>query len=373
MTTQQTTTNNWYTYQTITYKAQGENLPELGLLGNNKTKWAFFDLDGTLITRANGQSNIYHETNPSNWIFLGPVLQLLKVYNDVGYQIFIISNQSNWNQNVKDKINQIAYQFVKRCNFEPIFICAIGKTNKQTVSDNFRKPNIGIIEWIKSLYLLHNSSINNPSNSLQQILKQSFMCGDAIGLANTSDIEYAWSDVDYQFAQNAGLQFVSPKDFFGSNINEPIPEDKKAQLYIMVGNQGSGKSTFAKKLCANSSTNDNLLIKPIESDQLKTIKRMESEAVKIINLNNLNNTNNLNNNNMPIIIDATNGSKEKRKYWIDFAKTHNLTYTIVWVIRDGRPFNALRTDNKVPEIAYRIYSKHFERPDNKEGPIHIVY
>ena len=81
-----TESNKWFTYQTIKYKSQGINLPELEQFktnsttlnkNKNKNKFAFFDLDGTLITRPNGKSPIYHETDPNNWIFLGPLLQII--------------------------------------------------------------------------------------------------------------------------------------------------------------------------------------------------------------------------------------------------------------------------------------------------------
>jgi bifunctional polynucleotide phosphatase/kinase len=134
----------------------------------------------------------------------------------------------------------------------------------------------------------------------------------------------------------------------------------------MVGNQGSGKSTFAKKLCANLSEDDQ--IKPIESDKLKTIKRMESEAIKLINLNNINNQNS------PIVIDATHGSKEKRKHWIDFAQKHNLPIRAIWVttsIDDAMERNKQRAAEtktpKIPDVAFYIYRKNFEIPSEAEG------
>ena len=351
-----TESNKWFTYQTIKYKSQGINLPELEQFktnsttlnkNKNKNKFAFFDLDGTLITRPNGKSPIYHETDPNNWIFLGPVLQILNAYNESGYQIIIISNQSNFNEAVEEKINQISLNFKKKCNFEPIFICAVGSTKKKSTNDNFRKPNIGIIEWIRSL--MH---IIDPNINFIQILNQSLMCGDAVGKSNTESIEYQWSDVDYKFAENAGIQFIEPKTMFGSNINSSIPETKQAQLYILVGNQGSGKSTWGRKISSS----------PCSMDELKTIKHMEKNALH-----------NVVSNNMPIVIDSTNSSKDKRKHWIDWAKTNDLTYTIVWILRDGRPFNAMRTQDKVPEIAYNIYSKYFEKPLKTEGNIYLVY
>lgn len=350
-------TNQWFTYETIKYKSQGINLPELeefikkDKVLSKKDKFAFFDLDGTLITRLNGKNPIYSETNSNNWIFLGPILEILNIYNQNGYQIIIISNQSHFNEHIEQKINQISLKFKQLCNFEPIFICAIG-SNKKTNLDNFRKPNIGIIEWIK-----HLINILDPNINFSKIIEQSFMCGDAVGINNSLEVEYQWSDVDYQFAKNALLKFIEPKFIFGSNIDEPIPLSKQAQLYILVGNQGSGKTTWAKKNSSN----------PCIMDNLKSIKQMEQQAQQqaqaIINMKS----------NIPIIIDATNSNREKRKHWINFAKLYNLTYTIVWIIRDGRPFNSKRIENKVPEIAYNIYSKYFEKPKKTEGPIYLVY
>lgn len=342
--------NNWYSYQSLKYKSQGENLPELDLFScpkQIKNKFAFFDLDGTLITRTNGQSNIYSETNPSNWTFLGPVLEMLKIYNNSGYQIIIISNQSRFNNIVEEKINQISNKFKFHCGFEPIFICA-------TTHDNFRKPDIGIIQWIQ--ILLNN--LMDPNINFQNIIKQSFMCGDAVGEENTSNIEYHWSDVDYKFAKNAGLRFFEPKLFFGSIIDDLITNKNllsyipiEYNLYIMVGNQGSGKSTLAKIISPN----------PCHMDELKTIKRMEIRALENLKSR------------VPIVIDATHTTKEKRQHWINFSKRYNLTHCILWIVRDGRPFNSVRTENKVPEIAYRIYSKHFKKPTSKECPVLKLY
>ena len=122
-------------------------------------------------------------------------------------------------------------------------------------------------------------------------------------------------------------------------------------LYIMVGNQGSGKSTLAKIISIN----------PCHMDELKTIKKMESKSIENIKSN------------IPIVIDATNSTKEKRQHWINFAKKYNLAHCILWIIKDGRPYNSVRTENKVPEVAYRIYSKYFEKPSNKECKVFKLY
>jgi hypothetical protein len=46
---------------------------------------------------------------------------------------------------------------------------------------------------------------------------------------------------------------------------------------------------------------------------------------------------------------------------------------IAWHIRDGRPYNALRTEKHVPEVAYAVYAKRFEDPRYDGVPVVLVY
>jgi DNA 3'-phosphatase len=304
---------------------------------------AFFDIDSTLITRPNGKSAVYAETDSDNWIWLGPVPLVLNVYKQRGWSICFYTNQSKYNDIIKQKINNLINSINQLYGWEPwVFVataCAGSHSQRErhTASskapNKFRKPNPGILELIQF----------QPNS-------KSFMCGDGVG---PSDLyaPYTWSDVDFQFAQNLGVKFIRPIDIFGSNLNFCNPK-LKFQACILVGTPGSGKTSWAK---SHSKF-------PSSFDELKSEKAMCGMAGKALLNSEL------------IIFDATNGTKEKRAKWINWIKTLNppINYCIVWFVREGRPWNSLR-QKPVPEIAYNVYSKNFERPDESECPVLEIY
>ena len=70
-----------------------------------------------------------------------------------------------------------------------------------------------------------------------------------------------------------------------------------------------------------------------------------------------------------VVVDATHGSLTNREPLSKLAEDANVPYRILWHIRDGRAFNALR-EKPVPEVAYAVYSKHFVEPTKN---VEIVY
>jgi DNA 3'-phosphatase len=291
---------------------------------------AFFDIDSTLITRPNGKSAVYGETNPDNWVWLGPVPLVLNIYKSRGWAICFYTNQSKYSDIIKQKINNLIKDINKTYGWEPyVFV----STASSKTTNKFRKPNPGILEIIQF-----------QPNPL------SFMCGDGVGPSD-SYAPYNWSDVDFQFACNLGFKFIRPLDIFGSNYNFWNPKPK-FQACILVGTPGSGKTSWAN---AHSKF-------PSSFDVLKSDKAMYGMAGQALENSEL------------IIFDATNGSKEKRNKWISWLQNTNpqINYCIVWFVREGRPWNNLRS-KPVPEIAYNCYSKYFETPYESEGPVYQIY
>ncbi len=291
---------------------------------------AFFDIDSTLITRPNGKSAIYTETDPDNWVWLGPVPLVLNIYKSQGWSICFYTNQSKYSSIIKQKIDNLIQDIKKKYEWEPWVFVA---TASSKTPNKFRKPNPGILDLIQYQ--------PNP---------QSFMCGDGIGPSDPYT-PYTWSDVDLQFARNLGFRFIRPLDIFGSNTFTWDPKFQ-FQACILVGTPGSGKTSWAK-------THSEF---PSSFDELKSDRAMYGMAGKALA------------NTQLAIFDATNGTKEKRAKWINWLKLNHptLNYCIVWFVREGRPWNSLRT-KPIPEIAYNVYSKHFETPDSSEGPVIQIY
>lgn len=323
---------NWYKFNTLEYRALNSDLSELT---NQNKSYAIFDIDSTLITRPNGKPSYYVDSNPSNWIWLGPIPLVLNIYKSQGWVVCWYTNQSKYSPETKTKFEQMSKYILNTYGWEPYIFVACGSSKTQ--SDPFRKPNPGFVKFFKLKF--------NPN---------SFMCGDGVGPSD-SYVPYQWDDVDLVFASNLGMRFLRPLDVFGSNyltLGQEIKLDNKYQVIILVGNQGSGKSSWAK---SNSKYSSSL-------DELHTDRQMYNMARQGI----------LASPPELVIFDATNRTREKRSKWIGWAQSQNLTWCIVWFIRDGRAWNKTRS-KPIPEIAYNVYSKNFEAPDASEGQVYIVY
>ena len=73
---------------------------------------------------------------------------------------------------------------------------------------------------------------------------KSFYCGDVLG--RTID----WSNTDRLFVEACGLRVLMPEDEFPIHplaIQSDAEHWPAVLIIIMVGAQGSGKTTFAKK------------------------------------------------------------------------------------------------------------------------------
>jgi predicted kinase len=121
----------------------------------------------------------------------------------------------------------------------------------------------------------------------------------------------------------------------------------------MMGYPGSGKSTIAKNICKN----DKFIY--IEGDIHKTSTKMIKVSIEYILQK------------KSIVFDATNSSSKKRKEYIDLAKKYNYLILNIHVstpLEIAYKQNKLRNHEKyVPKIAYSVYSKNYEEPNENEG------
>jgi bifunctional polynucleotide phosphatase/kinase len=129
----------------------------------------------------------------------------------------------------------------------------------------------------------------------------------------------------------------------------------------MVGYPASGKSTVAREMQAKYGCVH------IDGDVFKTGPKMVKEAEKYVGTPLPSGAYN------SVIFDATNGTKERRKLYIDFAKKHNLKVRCLW---KTTPIDVSMEQNrerqkqggpKVPDVVFYTFRKRFEEPCGSEG------
>lgn len=275
------------------------------------TRCIIFDFDGTLASKANGDMPEKSENNPENFILYHNVQNTLNDLMEDDTQIVIISNQSNFTSAKEQMFVNLFEMFDRR-----LLIYVAHKKNK------YRKPNRGFLDLLSNFEVL-------------------LYCGDAIG--ETSEYPpYRYNSVDLDFATLNDIPFISPLEVFESNSETYIPT---AKVVIMMGNQGSGKTTIAKRLESEGF---------IRYSQDEHKNKLDKVGLKKIMASNISDGSS-------IVLDATHSSQKNRQVWIDFADHCSVDYIILWCVRDGRVFNQLR-DIPVSSMAYIPYVKNFVRP-----------
>ena len=185
---------------------------------NNPTfrnKMLALDYDHTIVQPKDGRT---FPKNIDDWVWLyDSVPNKIKSYYNDNYMIVIFTNQSKeW------KLEQI--KKVAELLEIPLFI-SIGFEKSEY------KPNI----------ILYNALFDESIDK-----NNSIFIGDALGRKTD------FSNSDKVFAENLGIQYKSPEEFFDiKEIEIKLPKIKKSkdlEIIIMVGYPGSGKTTITQKL-----------------------------------------------------------------------------------------------------------------------------
>ena len=318
-------------------------------------KVAGFDLDDTLITTKSGHK---FPKDSTDWQFQ--------------YDEYVVEN----------KIRKLFKQ-----NFKIIiFTNQKGLKNTQKINDwKIKMENIlKVINLPIEVYVsLCDGIYRKPMPTFWHMAtnrnnhEESFYCGDMAGRNRDH------SDTDLKFAINNKIKFLAPEEFFldqeveypklslkkhEKQLSEYIsskynfkPIKSGNEIVIMVGIQGSGKSTFVEKQIAPHD------YKIISSDKTKNKSKLIKDTEKLMK------------DNENIVIDNTNPDKESREPFIELAKKYKYKIRCVVMkipIEIAKHNMGYRTykgiAQYIPEIAYRIFNKKYQEPELDEGIDKII-
>ena len=288
-----------------------------------RNKMIGLDYDWTLVNPKGGAT---FPTHIDDWEwFSSTVPDKLKQYYDDGYMLVVFTNQSKpW------KCDQIKL-VMKSLNI-PMFI-VIARVKSEY------KPNIILFDTLFKDNIIDKS--------------KSFFIGDALGRQTD------FADSDKVFAENIGIQYFPPEKIFMINKHElydisSIKLKESPEIIIMMGFPGSGKTAIANEIC-----NDKQYLHIKGDDYKSNTPKMLKAASEYIQSK------------KSFVFDATNSSIKKRKSYVDFAKKHNYSVQCIHVSTPmdiSYKRNLLRQDEKkIPKIAFSVYKKYYEEPNEIEG------
>jgi bifunctional polynucleotide phosphatase/kinase len=290
-----------------------------------KSKVYLIDIDGTLVTAASGRR---WASSATDWIFLGPVPATLDRLHREGWIVALITNQSDWktSPDPEAKITSILAALQEANGWAPW--CLVATAMRKEHDTLYRKPGRGLYDLlIKEL----------PP------LTEVCMCGDAVGPTDPYP-PYQWASSDLDFAKAVSATFVRPCDLFPPH--PPVSISASQEIILLMGNPGSGKSSLARDLVTKGYIH-------VEQDNMTSKTATKKAVITALAPG------------RSVVVDATHGSSTNREPYLSLG----VPVRILWCLRDGRPFNALR-EKPVPEVAYAVYSKHFVRP---AGDITHIY
>ena len=306
-------------------------------------KVIFADLDHTLIT-PKGKYVFPKSIDDWKWKNNAIVPLLKEMYNDMGYEIVIVSNQKKMTGDDVRKKAKMIYD-----DLQIPFVFIAGHSDLY-----YRKPQLGLWEVLIE-YIFKD--LNNIDNS-------SIFLGDSVAdlyFARNTNLKFIHTDMFFNGVRHEEFAKIEDKkhpmtEWISDKVQNIIPHTKPPlkHLVIMVGSPASGKSFYSRELEKSGYLR-------INKDDMKSDKIMQKEFDAGIK------------NGQNIVIDGTNATKEARSKWINAATTYHIT--IVWMkfpmpvvefLDNYRIAMNKNQDTHVPAVAMRVYYKKLEEPTQSE-------
>jgi bifunctional polynucleotide phosphatase/kinase len=314
---------------------------------------AAFDLDYTIIKTKSGK---VFPRDKDDWLYLyDNTVSFLRDLSNT-HNIVIFTNQSGFKKTVKKEVfMEKIINIIKDLSI-PIRIYI------SVQSGYFRKPLTGMWGLYKSQ---SQSTTSSSSVSQSTVNSDDFYCGDACGRKGD------FSNTDYLFSHNIGINFYTPEQMFlkkkehleplypkylADNIGEiddiVLPTTSKIMI-LMCGYPGCGKSSISRTFGIPLSGID------IQGTKSKS-KKFILEQLK---------------NSLNVVVDNTNHTKTNRNEYIELGKKYDYHCVIIYIDNDIEYcyyMNQLRCElskgetKLVPKIAYHTLKKRFEIPDESE-------
>jgi len=309
-------------------------------------KVIFADLDHTLIT-PKGKHVFPKTIDDWKWKDETIVPKLKDMYNNMGYEIVIVSNQKKMTrEEVKTKV-QMIYD-----DLQLPFVFLSGHSDLY-----YRKPQLGLWEVLIEYIFKDINNIDYPS---------SIFVGDSIAdlyFSRNINIKFLHTELFFAGIPNKDFAKIEEKkhpltEWVSETTQNILPSLKKSskRVVIIVGSPASGKSFYSRELEKTGYLRINKDDMKSDAIMLKAYDAGLKEGRNIV-------------------IDGTNPTKENRSKWITIARKASYEITIVWmnfpmyVVEFLNNYRIAKNKNQnlhVPAVAMRVYYKKLEVPHQSE-------
>ncbi|QSZ31625.1 hypothetical protein DSL72_001192 [Monilinia vaccinii-corymbosi] len=338
-----------------------------------RNKIAAFDFDSTLIKTSSGKT---HSSSGQDWKWWHASVPgvLKRLFLEDGFRVVVISNQVGISlktdpKSPKARLAEFKTKVSAVFNNLDIPVSIYAATEK----DIYRKPRTGM--WKE---LLEDYNIHAPGDLN---LQESIFVGDAAGRQASTGHSKDFSCSDRNFAENVGITFYTPEEYFlkepprpftrtfepgdysSGNITVPpkYTKDNEIEVVILCGSPGAGKSTFYWKQL------EPLGYARVNQDVLKTRDKCFKVAGQYLDEG------------KSVVVDNTNADRDVRSKWIALAAKHSVPIRCVHFLAGAQVCehnDAVRALNKImnpekrkilPKVAFTSFTSRYQRPELIEG------